>query len=464
MKKPIGAWLFLAMVITRLQAADLIDVYQQALENDPTFKAAWSTFMSQSEQLPQARSTLLPQIGVSAFATINKINVSSGPFQIAEGYNSQQWKLTAAQDIFNYKAWSEVQQARASVKAALANFNDAAQSLILRTASAYFNILYARDNLQYAMAKKRANKRQLDQATQRFNVGLEPITSVYDAQSAYDQSTADVISAKNNEMNQRENLRKLTNHVYDAIAALRNSNIPLISPEPNKKEEWAATGLKQNYKLLSSKYTMQASRENIKAKNAGNWPIFSIQGNTTTTRNTNFGYSANSNAIDQLGSNIFVPNNLQVSNVAINVNFPFFQGGITESQTRQAQYDYQTATEHMEQSYRDVVVNTVIAFNTIVDGIGKIKADRQTVLSQQNTVNSTEAQFLAGTRTMVDVVLAQQHLYESQDQLAKDQYDYINAVLNLKYLAGTLNVADLQEINSWLNTIHIKQTDLTDNS
>jgi outer membrane protein len=143
--------------------------------------------------------------------------------------------------------------------------------------------------------------------------------------------------------------------------------------------------------------------------------------------------------------------------VALAVNFPFFQGGITESQTRKAQFDYQTATENMEMAYRGVVVDSYIAFNTLVDGISKIKADRQTVMSQDNTVKSTEAQFLAGTRTMVDVVLAQQHLFEAQDQLAKDQYGYINAILNLKYLAGTLNVSDLQEINSWLNTVHLNQ-------
>ena len=147
---------------------------------------------------------------------------------------------------------------------------------------------------------------------------------------------------------------------------------------------------------------------------------------------------------------MFVPNNQQVSNIAITVNFPVYQGGLTESQTRQAQFDFQTASEQMEKTYRDVTVNSSIAFNTIVDGINIIKADRQTVLSQQNTVQSTEAQFLVGTRTMVDVVLAQQHLYEAQDQLAKDQYDHIMAVLNLKYLAGSLNVIDLQEVNAWL--------------
>ena len=454
--------LLLPGFISMLHAADLMDVYRQALENDPTFKAAYSTFMANSESIPQARAALLPQLGLSGQLGANQTNVNSGPFNIKESYKSQQWKLSASQAIFNYQSWAQVQQAKASVKAAHATFNDAAQSLIVRTATAYLNVLYARDTLNFAEAKKRANKRQLDQATQRFNVGLDAITSVYDAQSAYDQSTALVISSKNHEMNLNENLRKLTNHVYDPLAPLRNSTIPLISPEPNKPEDWVSAGIRQNYKLLSAKFNVQAARENIKVQAAGGWPVFSLQGNTIQTRNIGASGSGNGGTVnpvtkqlDRSASNFFVPTTQQTSNVAIAVNFPVFQGGLIESQTRQAQFDFQSSSEQMEKIYRDTAVDSRIAFNTIVDGISKIKADRQTVLSQQNTVQSTESQFLVGTRTMVDVVNAQQHLFEAQEQLAQDQYGYMNAILNLKYLAGSLNVTDLQEINAWLATTRV---------
>lgn len=104
-----------------------------------------------------------------------------------------------------------------------------------------------------------------------------------------------------------------------------------------------------------------------------------------------------------------------------------------------------------------MVVNSRIAFNTITDGISKVKADRQTIISQQNSLESTEAQFEVGTRTMVDVVNAQQRLFEAQNQLANDQYSLINAVLTLKYLAGTLNVNDLELINSWLATTRVSR-------
>jgi outer membrane protein len=432
--------------IPHAQASDLLDIYHHALENDPTFKAAYSTFMSNSEAVPQARAALLPQLTVGAQTSYNYLNTDvpgvdglNGP----ELYGSNQWSIRASQAIFNYQSWAKVQQAKASVKAAHATFNDAAQDLILRTAKAYLDVLFSRDTLSFAEAKKRANKRQLDQAQERFNVGLVAITAVYEAKAAYDRSVSDVISAKNNQINQNENLLKLTNHVYEYLSPLRDSKIPLIRPEPNNVDDWVTTGLKQNYNLFAAKYKLQAARENVRSQAAGSWPTLALQGNTVKTLN-----QANN-------SNFFIPTRQQSANVALALNFPIFQGGLVEANTKQAQFDFQTSSELLEKSYRDVVVNSHIAFNTIIDGISKVKADRQTVISQQNSLESTDAQFQVGTRTMVDVVNAQQKLFEAQEQLASDQYRLINAMLLLKYLAGSLNINDLQEVNSWLATTRI---------
>lgn len=426
-----------------LHAADLMDVYQQALESDPAFKQAYDTYLSTSEAIPQAISALRPQVAVGAQAGRSYEDASVGATAFDTTYFNNQWQINASQAVFNFQAWSQVLQARAAVKAAQATFNDAAQSLILRTASAYLDILLARDTLSFAEAKKRANKRQLDQAQQRFKVGLDAITSVYEAQAAYDQSVAEVISARNNQINQNENLRKLTNHVYEFLAPLRDSRIPLIRPEPDNVDNWIDTGIRQNYKLYSAKYSLEAARDNIRVQSGTGWPTLAIQGNAQQVHN------------QTTQSSFFVPSRATSANIALALNFPMFQGGLVASKTRQAQFDFQASSEQLEQIYRDVVVNSRIAFNTIIDGISKVKADRQTIISQTNSLESTEAQFQVGTRTMVDVVNAQQRLFDAQRQLASDQYNLIRAMLQLKYLAGTLNVNDLQEVNSWLDTTRV---------
>lgn len=427
-------------------ATDLMEIYQQALENDTVFKNSYDTYMANAEAIPQARSALLPQVTVSGQASLNSQHANDGIFTISDDYyNVTFWRVTASQALFNYESWRRVRQAKAYVKAAQATFNDAAQDLILRTAKAYFDVLYAQDTLNFAEAKKRANKHQYDQAQQRFQVGLNAITAVYEAKAAYDQSIATVIASRNNKINQYENLRKLTNRASTSLAPLRDNKIPLIKPDPNNADEWVNTGLRQNYKLFAAKYNLEVARENMKALSAGNWPTIELQGNTLQTHNQ---VSAHDN-------NPLLPQNQTQSNFALALNFPVFQGGLVHSQTRQAQYNFQGSSEQMEQVYRNVIVNSRIAFNTITDGISKVKADRQTIISQKNSLESTEAQFEVGTRTMVDVVSAQQRLFEAQQQLANDQYILINSVLTLKYLAGSLNVNDLALINSWLATTRV---------
>lgn len=252
MRKSLFCWILTLGVSTHVFATDLMDIYQQALENDTIFKEAYDTYMSSTEAIPQARAALYPQVGLGSQAGRNYQDAVAGAFSANQYYGSYLWQVNASQALFNYQAWAKVAQAKASVKAAQATFNDAAQNLILRTAKAYFDVLFAKDTLDFAEAKKRANKRQYDQATQRFQVGLDAITSVYEAKAAYDQSIATVIAARNNQINQSENLRKLTNHVYETLAPLKDSKIPLVKPEPNDVNQWIDTGLKQNYKLYAA--------------------------------------------------------------------------------------------------------------------------------------------------------------------------------------------------------------------
>ncbi|OGV39719.1 MAG: hypothetical protein A3F46_02745 [Legionellales bacterium RIFCSPHIGHO2_12_FULL_42_9] len=443
MKKVVLSILLAICSLSACYGADLMDIYEQALENDPTFKKAYSTYLSSAESIPQAYAALRPQASLNASKGLTNMNVIGVGDSLNTTYDSTIWQINASQALFNYQAWSQVQLAKASVKASQAIFNDAAQDLMLRSAKAYFSVLLAGDTLSFAEAKKRANKRQLEQARQRFLVGLDPITSVYEAKAGYDQSISQVIAASNDLVNQNENLRKLTNHVYDSLAPLRNSQIPLIKPEPANVNEWIDLGLKQNYKLYAAKYRLQSSRDNIKAQASANWPTLAVQGSTVQTNN------------NVTSSSFFLPDKQTVSNVSLALNFPVFQGGLVLSKTRQAQYDYQSSSEDLETVYRDVVVNSRIAFNTIIDGISKVKADRETVVSQANALESTDAQFEVGTRTMVDIVNAQRRLFEAQTQLASSQYNLIKAILNLKYLAGTLNVQDLEEIDAWLKTTRI---------
>lgn len=436
----VGLFVTALFFVSSSFAADLIDVYRDALRNDPVFKAATTTYYSSKEALPQARAALLPQLLGTGTLTRNRQN--NGAANAASGaagtqvFTQHNFTAQLSQTIFNYANWIRVKTAAASVKQAQATFNASAQELIIRVADAYFNVLQAKDNLRFTQSELRANERQLEQARQRFKVGLDAITSVYNAQAAYDAVAAQKIADENEVANRREALREITGELYRNLSGLRGK-LPLVRPVPNDQEAWVSVATRQNYVLLAARYAAVAARENIKVNAAGNFPTADFTSSYNDTGNTR-PFPATSDTT--------------TANLGVSLNFPVFQGGLVLSQTRQAKYDYQTASYQMDSTYRSTSVTTRQTFNSVVAGISKIKADRQAVKSAQSSLDSSEAAFKVGTRTIVDVLDDQKNLYDAQRTLAIDQYTYIRDILTLKQAAGTLSVSDLEHINSWLAT------------
>ncbi|OGT98733.1 MAG: hypothetical protein A2298_04875 [Gammaproteobacteria bacterium RIFOXYB2_FULL_38_6] len=436
MKKLIQTLLSLSLgfFIVSSQATSLVGVYRQAIKNDPTFKEAYATWMSARENVPIARANLLPDITITGGLLRN---YATGATQY---YNSGAFGLTITQPIFNFAAWKNYSQAKASVRASAATYAYAAQDLMFRTASAYFQVLAAYDNLRYTLANKKAVHRQLVTAQQQFHVGLIAITGVYDAQAQYDAVVAQEISDRNSLNDRLEDLRAITGNYYVALSSLIKQ-APLITPKPADIDAWVKIAEQQNYELQAQENTMLAAKENIMEQAAASWPTLNAVGNYARTYYHDY---TSSNATS--------------GNLGVSLNFPIIQGGAALAKTKQARFDYLNAAATLEYQHRTVVDQTRQAYLGIVSGISKVQADVQLIRSKQKQVESTQAGYTVGTRTMVDVLNALSQLYQAQQQYSVDQYTYIINLIQLKELAGTLSDTDLAQINGWLQgTMNVKQ-------
>jgi outer membrane protein len=445
------------------QAADLVEVFQQAYVNDPSFQNALATFQANQENIPIARSSLLPQITSTANSLYNHAvskmpasplaqtisNLTGVPFQQVYNYNSNQYQLNVSQTVFNYEQWVTLIQAKDGVKAANATFNAAYQGLMATVAQAYFNVLDAEDNLRFIEAQKAAIYRQLDQVEQQFKVGLVAITGVYQAQAAYDNVVAQEIEAQNRIVNRREDLRAITGRYYDHLAAL-SSDVPLVSPEPSNVEQWVDMSVQQNWALVAARYSAKAARDQINIERAGHLPVLDAVATTGETRSGNSPFTGQQD--------------IYANSIGLELTLPIYQGGLVTAQTKQATYEWQAAVDNQELAYRTAVNDTRQEFNNVIAGISKIKADKQAIISNKASLESTFEAYKVGTQTMLDVLQSQQTLYNTLHVFASDQYAYIDALVALKEAAGTLNVNDLQIINAWLTENHPSYDFITTNS
>ncbi|MBC8948108.1 MULTISPECIES: outer membrane channel protein TolC [Xenorhabdus] len=427
--------LFIAMNLvgfsTSSHAADLLQIYQQAKETNPELLKAQADRNSVVEKINQARSTLLPQLGLSA-----EVNYGKG---FRDSRNSESHGTDAGlqltQTIFDMAKWNRLSQAEKDAGIEDIKFQAAQQQLILNTAQAYFDVLNKIDTLTFTEAQKASLYRQLDQTTQRFNVGLVAITDVQNARAQYDSILATEVSDRNNLENALEKLRMITGAYYPQLAALNIDQFKTKQPElADKVLKEAET---RNLNLLSARLMQDLRREQIKEMQTGYMPTVNLSAGTSISNNHIRG---NKRADEYRGGN----------SVKLSLNLPLFSGGATYSQVEQAKYNFVSASQDLENTYRKVTQEVHSSTNNIAAAISSVEANKQAVLSAQSSLDSMEAGYQVGTRTIVDVLDSTTKLYRAKQDLSKARYDYLLSLLQNKQARGVLNENDLLELNKML--------------
>ncbi|MCI0400558.1 MAG: TolC family outer membrane protein [Gammaproteobacteria bacterium] len=417
-----------------LFAADLVEVYQLAYQSDPEFQRVQAARQATLEVLPQARAQLLPSLGFSANTSQHAQDIETAQLAGTSGevdFNNYGYSLDLTQPVFHRDRFIQLNQADSQIKQADADVAAALQDLIVRTAERYYNVLAAIDNLEFVRAEKRSLQRQLDQARQRFDVGLIAITDVKEAQAGYDGAVAREIGAENLLDNTREQLREITGEYFTELAPL-TPDLPLLAPEPPNIDEWTQTALDQNLQVIASRYAVDTAREEIGRQSAGHFPTLDLVANQSYFSQGGRFSSETTNA-----------------SVGLEFNMPIFQGGEVNSLTRQARAQYQEALDQLEQDRRSAQRATRESYLGVIANISGVKALQLTVESQETALQATNAGFEVGTRTAVDVVVSERQLLEARRDLARARYNYILEALRLKRAAGTLSPEDVAHFNRY---------------
>ncbi len=431
--------LVLLLASSAALASDLMQVYDLALQHDPHIKEALANRDAALENRPQSLARLLPSLSAKAQLNRNSVYSKFGSPQLAfiagarnTGFWNSNGSFNLTQPVYHHELWVQLSQADSLVAEAEANFAAEQQSLMFRTAQAYFNVLLARDTLEFADAEQLALQRELDQAKARYEVGLIPITDAQVAQAGYDQARAAAIAAANDLENAKEALKEIIGELPSELRGLA-PEVPLNGPKPDDMEEWNRQAQAANPAIVAAGNSAEAAKKNIDLKFAGHLPsldLVGVAGFTDTNRPRGIG--------------------TEFQQIGMELNVPMFAGGGVNSQVRQARHQYEAAQERLDAQRRAVRRQVKNAFRGILTSIGQVQALKAAVVSTQSALEATEAGFEVGTRTMVDVVIQQRNLYQTFRDYAKTRYDYITNSLSLKQAAGSLQAEDLALINSWL--------------
>ncbi len=447
--------LVLALVVLAIpaqsNASSLLEVYQQALQSDPLIHEAEARRLAALEAQPQARSALFPQIDASgSWSKTNDDGTEiftdpmGTPFPTASisELETTQWGVQLRQTIFRWDQIINLKQAGKIVARAEADREAAQQDLIVRVATRYFEVLGAEDRLTSIHADRLAIARQLEQAKQRFDVGLIAITDVQESQAAYDSSVASEIQAKRELATSRNFLREITGEYVSSLSA-PGENFPLPNPNPADENSWINLAMGQNLALVSSRLDEQIARHEISFRRTGHYPTIDLVASTGSAE------SDLTRTTPILGTTI-ANSDGDRDTVSLQVTFPLFAGGRTSSRVREAVYLHRASREQLQRVTRETERATRDAYLGVLSEISRVKALKQAVSSSRTALEATQAGFDVGTRTIVDVLNSQRALYIAITNYYQSRYVYIGNVLLLKQAAGTLQIQDLEQIDRWL--------------
>jgi outer membrane protein len=452
-----GVWMGLAaglLATTVAQGADLLQVYQRAVQSDPLVREAEANRLAALEARPRARGALLPQIDASGTMAQRDSDGSqtfltqilNQPPQInttnqETDADITQYQLQLTQTVFRWDQWMTLKQSSSQVAQAEANYAAAQQDLMLRSAQRYFDVLAAEDTLQSVTTARDAIARQLEQAEKRFEVGLIAITDVQEAKAAYDNATAVVIQAKRNLATAHELLRELTGDPFQSLAKLSES-MPLKSPDPLDENEWVKTAMDQNVALIASRLAAEIARDTVSIRRSGHLPSLDLVLSRT-------GYDAE---VTQINDGVEGPadSDNTEDQISLQLNFPIYAGGRVQSNVREAVYLHRAARERLERTARETERQTRDSYLGVLSEMSRVQALKQALESSRTALQATEAGYEVGTRTTVDVLDARRRLAEAETNYARSRYDYLINVVRLKLAAGILKPDDIVAINQWL--------------
>ncbi len=440
MQKPLIAVLITSALLTlnvatEAQAADLIQIYQQALANDATYASARSSLSAGQERIIQGRAGLLPSISASGSNLRNSGDITAPNIlgirtKNDTDYHSNAYTVSLTQPLFNWANWESYQQSKLATATAEASFAQAQQDLITRVAQAYFDVLTAQDNLTATRAQKVATTEQLASAKRNFEVGTQTITDTHEAQAAYDLVVAAEYAAINDLDNKRAALQVIIGQMPGELAPLR-AGVTITPPSPAAMEPWVSSAETQNYGVVAANLNVEIAKREISRNRASHMPTLNLVA-SSSHQNQTAGQTINNNAI------------------GVSWSVPIFSGFAVTSKVRETIALEDKARNDLEATKRAAAQGARAAYLGMNSGLAQVKALEAAEVSSKSSLESNKLGYQVGVRINIDVLNAQKLLYSTQKDLSKARYDTIVNGLRLKSAAGSLKEEDLAAINAML--------------
>ncbi|MBA2548703.1 MAG: TolC family outer membrane protein [Burkholderiaceae bacterium] len=417
---------------------DLLSLYREALSNDAILASARALQLATQERVPQARSALLPTLGATGRYDYNLYRSSIPEVgSSSSNYSVYGAGLNLTVPVYRPQNLTALDQARLTVLQSEAQLAQSQQELALRVATAYFNVLAARDQLIALVASKQATGEQLQQAKREFEVGTKTIIDTNEAQARFDQITAQEQVALGALLVRRSELQTIIAREPDTLSPLRERPT-LMAPTPQDINAWVRAAETGSYSVQIARSAYEIATREIQRQRDAYKPTVDVVSGYNMNK---FNGTQNSDLNPRINS----------GSIGVQLNVPIYTGGLIQSRVREALALQDRSNFDLESSRRNAANAARDAYTGVNFGLAQVTALESAEVSARTQLESTQLGYEVGVRIQLDVLNATTQLVQTQRDLKRARYDFLLSGLRLKAAGGSLGEEDIAAVNALLD-------------
>ncbi len=420
----IAAFALAAVLPLSANALTIEEALARAYEGNPELQSQRASLRSTDESVPQALSGWRPEVSVSG--SIGRTEVESKFNEASSRTESNLSPRSASLDVSQplYRGGrtnAATDRAKAEVQAARADLVSVEQSVLLRVATAYVTAVRDEAVVELNANNEQVLERQLEAAQDRFRVGEVTRTDVSQAESRLERARADRAAAEGDLESSRATLQRLTGVPPESVEVPEP-----LEGLPTSKDEAVTLAARNNPDVVAAEFDRLAADHQIAEVRGELLPEVSLDGSL----------ERNDEASNEGGER-------EEFSVVLSLSVPIYQQGAVYSRTREARQVLQQAQAQVDNQRRVAVETATQAWENLVSSRAEIVARRAQVESAELALEGVQREQQVGSRTVLDVLDAEQELLDARVNLVRAERDLVVASYEVKSATGQLTAVDL---------------------
>jgi len=426
------AWISAALLLASPGSAQtLTEAFAYAYNNNPQLLAQRALLRATDETVPQALASWRPTVNFNGAAGYTRgafevptFTGASTPTQFSS-FVTKSMSLSVTQPVYRGgRTEAATRQAINNVQATRAQTLGVETTVFQAVAQAYLDVVRDQALVEVNRNNEGVLRKQLEATRDRFRVGEVTRTDVAQAEAALAQATAQRITSEGTLESDRANFTRAVGHPPGRLILPRER--PVL---PATRDEALSLAAGDNPNVIAASFTELAARNNVDVVRGQLLPQIQIVG--TLSRSFAPSFTQQNDRLDS-------------ASVVAQLTMPLYEGGAVYSQTRQAQQTVGQRRSQVDDARRQAVQTATQAWETLQAARAAIASFGAAVKAAEIALAGTQQEALVGSRTVLDVLQAEQTLFNTQQQLVGAQHDAALAEFNLAAATGRLIAPEMR--------------------